>query len=256
MNADWQNRYEAATLAAKKAGQLAMQYFDSEFQVEWKQDQSPVTVADRESETLLRKELLERFPEDGCLGEEFGDSPGTSGFRWIIDPIDGTRSFVRGLPLWACLVGLEYQGEPIMGVAEVPALGHTYRALKGEGCFKNDRKIQVSSVDTLEKSHMYYSSINWFLGAGREKPFLELIRRTERQRGYGDFYGFVLVAEGAGEMMIEYGCHPWDLCALSAIVTEAGGTLTNWHNKPTIYQKDVIASNKLVHEAALKYLQE
>ncbi len=125
MNADWQNRYEAAVEAGKQAGQLALKYFDTNLDVEWKQDRSPVTVADRESEMLLRKALLDKFPDDGFLGEEFGDSPGTTGYRWIIDPIDGTRSFVRGIPLWATLIGLEYQGTSVLGVVEVPALGNT-----------------------------------------------------------------------------------------------------------------------------------
>ncbi len=108
----------------------------------------------------------------------------------------------------------------------------------------------------LDQAHLYYSSLSWFLNAGREQSFLKLIRQTARQRGYGDFYGFVLVAQGAGELMIEYGCHPWDLCALSALISEAGGLLTTWGGKSNIYQRDVIASNKLVHEQALKFLQE
>src|ERR1700733_10217009 len=109
MNADWRNRYEAALDAARQAGQFALSYFDQGIAIEWKPDQSPVTMADRGAEELLRKSLLGRFPNDGFLGEEFGDTPGSSGYRWIIDPIDGTRSFVRGIPLWATLVGLEYR---------------------------------------------------------------------------------------------------------------------------------------------------
>lgn len=254
MNADWQNRYDLAIEAAKKAGQHALSYFDADVNVEWKKDDSPVTIADRQSEELLRKLILEKFPDDGFLGEEYGDTAGTSGYRWIIDPIDGTRSFVRGVPLWATLVGLEYQGESIIGVAEVPALKQTYRAMKGAGAYRDDRKIHVSDVDSLEKAHLYYSSFNWFLNAGKEGMFLDLIRETERQRGFGDFYGFVLVAQGAGDIMLEYGCHAWDLCALMAIVTEAGGKLTNWSNESTIYSHDVIATNGRLHETVLSKL--
>ena len=112
LNVEWRSRYESAVAAAKQAGQLALRYFTGAFAVEWKQDQSPVTVADREAEQLLRKALLGAFPDDGILGEEFGDQPGTSGFRWIVDPVDGTRSFVRGVPIWGTLVGLEYQARP------------------------------------------------------------------------------------------------------------------------------------------------
>src|SRR5437870_995177 len=149
LNPEWRSRYDLAVRAARQAGQLALGYFDTDLTVEWKQDHSPVTVADREAEALLRTTLLGAFPRDGFLGEESGDTPGTSGFRWIIDPIDGTRSFVRGIPIWGTLVGLEYRGEQIAGVVEVPALGLTYRALRGDGAYRNHRRIGVSNVSVL-----------------------------------------------------------------------------------------------------------
>lgn len=251
MNADWRNRYEVAVEAAKQAGQHALQYFDTDFQIEWKKDESPVTIADKEAEQLLRKLISEKFPGDGFLGEEMPDVPSSSGYRWILDPIDGTRSFVRGNPIWGTLVGLEYKGEQIVGVAEVPSLQITFRALRGDGAYRNNKPIHVSDIDTLAKSHLYYSSLQWFMENGNEGAFLELIRRTERQRGYGDFWGFMLVAQGAGEIMFEYGCSPWDLSALAAILTEAGGKLTDWEGNSTIYRRDVMASNGLVHDEAL-----
>src|SRR5262245_26821752 len=131
MNADWRARYEVAVPAARAAGQLALGYFDRPMDIHWKEDLSPVTEADRRAEALLRSTLLGKFPQDGFLGEESGDTPGNSGYRWIVDPIDGTRSFVRGVPLWGTLVGLEYKGEQIAGVADAPALGQTWRALRG-----------------------------------------------------------------------------------------------------------------------------
>src|SRR4029077_13778131 len=156
---------------------LALRHYDCNVQVEWKQDCSPVTVADRETEALLRTTLLGAFSGDGFLGEESGDTPGASGFRWIIDPIDGTRSFVRGIPIWGTLVGLEYKGETIAGVVFLPAMGLTYRALRGDGVFRNDRPIHVSKVNNLAEAHLFYSSISWFLKAGCEKQFLELVRK-------------------------------------------------------------------------------
>ncbi len=256
MNPDWRARYEVAVEAAEKAGQLALQYYDAGLTVEWKQDHSPVTVADREAEAQLRTTLLGKFPGDGFLGEESGDTPGSSGFRWIIDPIDGTRSFVRGVPLWATLVGLEYRGEQIAGVAVVPALGHAYRALRGDGAFRGDRRIRVSDVSTLSEAHLFYSSITWFVKAGCEQAFLKLARQTQRQRGFGDFYGFVLVAQGSGELMIEQGCHAWDLAALQVILEEAGGRMSAWDGKPNIFRPDVIASNGRLHDTALAILNE
>jgi histidinol-phosphatase len=250
MNPEWKMRHEAALEAAQRAGQLALRYFTESVTVEWKHDQSPVTIADREAEQLLRNYLLSRFPNDGFLGEEFGEQGGTSGFRWIIDPIDGTRSFVRGIPIWATLVGLEFQGEQISGVVDMSTMKTTYHALRGDGAFRNGQRIRVSDIATLDKSLLFYSSISWFLKAKKERQFMELARQTERQRGFGDFYGFVLVAQGSGEVMAEHGVKCWDVAALKVIVEEAGGRFSDWDGTPTIHRPDVIASNGRVHEAA------
>src|SRR5262245_30036290 len=213
MNPQWRSRYEAALDVTRRASQKALAYFDAAVAVEWKKDHSPVTIADRETEQELRSSLHQLFPDDGFLGEEYGDASGTSGFRWVIDPIDGTRSFVRGIPLWGTLVGLEYKGEQIAGVAAAPALGQTWHALRGDGAFRNARPIRVSDVSELSESMVFYSSLSWFVKANRQEAFLELVRRTQRQRGFGDFYGFVLVAQGSGEVMAEHGVHAWDVAA-------------------------------------------
>lgn len=255
MNADWRNRYDAAMDAAQQAGQFALHYFDQGIAVEWKSDHSPVTMADRGAENLIREKLLVKFPGDGFLGEEYGDTPGSSGYRWIIDPIDGTRSFVRGIPIWACMIGLEYKGELIAGVVFLPAMKQVFHALRGNGAFRDERRIRVSDVATLDHAHVYYSSISWFMKAGHDKQFLNLVKQTERQRGFGDFYGFMMVAQGSGEIMIEYGVHAWDLAALAPIVEEAGGRLTAWDGKLDIDKPDVLASNGKLHEQALKIIR-
>lgn len=255
MNPEWKARYETAVKAAQQAGQLALRYFDGSLTVEWKHDQSPVTVADREAEELLRRTILAAFPQDGFLGEEYGDTPGSSGFRWVLDPIDGTRSFVRGIPIWATLVGLEYRDEQIAGVAEVPGMGLTYRALRGDGAYRNERRIRVSDVADLSESMLFYSSLSWFVKAKREAEFLELVRRTERQRGFGDFYGFVLVAQGSGEAMVEYGVHAWDVAAIKPIIEEAGGRFSDWDGTPSIHRPDVLVTNGKLHEEVLAILR-
>jgi histidinol-phosphatase len=255
MNSEWRTRYDLAVESARKAGDLARSYYETTFAVEHKADKSPVTIADREAETLIRTMVAAAFPNDGFLGEEYGKEPGTSGFRWVIDPIDGTKSFVRHIPLWATLIGLEYQGEQIGGVAYIPVFGMTYRALRGAGAFVNERKIRVSNVASLADSLICYSSINWFTRAGREKTFIELAGRTARQRGYGDFYGFVLVAEGAAELMVEHGVNPWDIAATKAIIEEAGGAFTDWDGVATIERPDVLASNGRVHAETLGILK-
>jgi histidinol-phosphatase len=254
VNPAWRNRYEIAVEAARKAGQVALRYFEGALTVEWKADKSPVTVADRETELALRNSLLGAFPGDGFLGEEHGETPGTSGFRWIIDPIDGTRNFVRGIPIWATLVGLEYQGEVIAGVCDVPPLGHTYRALRGDGAFRNDTRIHVSDIADLSKSIVFYSSLAWFIKAGRRDQFLELARRADRLRGFGDFYGHVLVAQGSGEIMAEHGVNAWDVAAILPLVEEAGGRFTDWSGRVTIHSPDVLITNGKLHDEVLQIL--
>jgi histidinol-phosphatase len=255
LNSDWRTRYESAIEAARQAGKLALGYFDRPLDVEWKSNQSPVTIADREAEQLLRSHLRQHFPGDGFLGEESGETAGTSGFRWIVDPIDGTRSFVRGIPLWATLVGLEYRGEQIAGICFVPALEQTFHALRGNGAYRDERRIHVSEIATLAQAQIFYSGLNWFIAGGWRDGFLDLCTQTERQRGFGDFYGFVLVAQGSGEMMLEYGVHPWDVAALKPLVEEAGGMCTDWDGAPTIYRPDILASNGKLHQLTLKLLQ-
>jgi histidinol-phosphatase len=255
MNAEWKNRYEVAVDVAHRAGQLALARFDKGLAVEWKRDASPVTLADREAERLLRAELLSRFPTDAFLGEESGQQQGDSGFRWIIDPIDGTRNFVRGIPIWGTLVGLEYKDECIAGVAEIPALGLAYRALRGDGAFRGERRLQVSDLTDLSVSQIFYSTVGWFVRAGCQEAFLELSAKTQRQRGFGDCYGFLLVAQGSGEAMVEHGVHAWDVAALKPIVEEAGGCFTNWDGGVDIHRPDVVVSNGKLHDAVLAILK-
>jgi histidinol-phosphatase len=253
-NPEWKRRYEKAIDFTRKAGRVAMRYFDTELAVDIKGDSSPVTIADRETEEVLRKDLSEAFPGDGFLGEEFGDTPGTTGYRWIIDPIDGTRSFVRGIPAWATLVGLEHKGELIAGFVDAPGFGHTYHALRGEGAWRNDRRIRVSDQADLSKSLVFYSGVNWFLKAGREQAFLELVRRTERQRGFGDWHGFLLVAQGSGEAMVEHGVHIWDIAAVVPIVEEAGGRFSNWKGGFDPNAPDALATNGKLHQDVISVL--
>jgi histidinol-phosphatase len=255
MNPEWKSRYEAAVETAEAAGQLALRYFDADVAVEWKQDHSPVTIADRDAESLLRATLLGKFPNDGFLGEEHGDKPGTSGYRWIVDPVDGTRNFVRGIPLWATLVGLEYLGEAVAGVVVVPALGHTYRALRGDGAYRGERRIRVSNVDKLADATVFYTGLNWYAKAGRLDDIVQLLLGSQTSRGFGDFYGFVLVAQGSGDLMVDYGVHIWDVAAIQPLVEEAGGRFSDWDGKAGIDRPDVIVSNGKVHEEVLRLLR-
>ncbi len=254
MNPEWKARYEEGVRAAQAAGKIALQYFDAGVAVETKADLSPVTVADRNAEQTLRKHILRFFPDDGFLGEEFGDTPSQTGYRWILDPIDGTRSFIRGIPIWATLVGLEYRGEMIGGIVYNPVWNQTHRALRGDGAFRDDRRIRVSDVAELNKSLISYSSFGFFKAAGRQDAFTELLAKTDRSRGYADYYGFVLVAQGSVDLMADHGVHEWDIAGLQVIVEEAGGKMTDWSGGHDLKRPDVLATNGRVHEAALEIL--
>ena len=256
MSNDLKSRYEAGIELAQKAAKIALGHYETALDVEWKHDESPVTIADRESEKFLRSSLKKYFNKDGFLGEEYDDEPGVSGYRWIIDPIDGTRNFVRGIPIWATLLGLEYKGEMLAGITVAPALNQTYRALRGDGAFRNDVKINVSTIDNLRSSQLFYSSISWFVKAGMEKEFLAIAGETEKQRGFGDFYGFVLVAQGAGEIMIEYGVHAWDVAAIIPLIEEAGGKFSDWKGAKSIFASDVLVTNGILHQQILERLSK
>jgi histidinol-phosphatase len=240
---------------ATQAGRVALEYFDRGVVVEWKGDQSPVTVADRNAEQRLRQIITSRFPADGFVGEEFGAQPGSTGFRWIIDPIDGTRSFVRNIPHWATLVGLEYCGEMIAGVSFAPAENILFRALRGEGTFKNERRVRVSDVGNLHESLACYSGLQYFREAGKEREFASVLHSVDRARGFGDYYGFVLLAQGSCDLMVDYGVHIWDIAGLKVIVEEAGGKFTDWDGGTDLERPDCLATNGRLHDAVLTLLR-
>jgi histidinol-phosphatase len=200
--------------------------------------------------------LLGRFPDDAFVGEEFGDKVGSTGFRWIVDPIDGTRSFIRGIPLWGTLVGLEYRGELIAGVVVEPVFRNTYRALRGDGAFKNNQRIQVSRTDRLADAILCTCDLNFFDQNNKMDQFLRLAKQVHRQRGYGDYFGFTLVAQGSADVMLDFGVHSWDIAAIIPLVEEAGGTFTDWTGKQDLEQPDALASNGKLHDAVLTVLEE
>ena len=241
--------------AARAAGQVALGYFDRNVRVEWKADESPVTIADRNAEQALRTRLTAVFPGDGFLGEEFGDTPGSTGYRWIIDPIDGTRSFVRSIPHWATLVGLEYKGEMIAGVSYAPADDQFFRALRGDGAFRNDGRVRVSDVATLNQALASYSGYQYFQKAGKERQFLNVLRGVDLARGFGDYYGFTLLAQGSVDVMVDCGVHIWDIAGLKVIVEEAGGRFTDWDGGSDLEQPDCVATNGRLHDAVLAILR-
>ena len=245
---------EAAVEAARAAGTIALKYFRGGFEVALKADDTPVTQADREAEQAIVEILRRAFPDYGVLGEEFGGS-GSKDMRWIIDPIDGTKNFVRGIPIWATLIALEERGEVTVGVIHNPVSGDLYTAVRGDGAFLNGERIRVSDVGRLDRAALLHAGLRTLRKAGCWEPFVRLVDATERQRGFGDYVGYGLVAEGKAEVYVEVDLKPWDLAPCRLLVEEAGGRFTDLDGRPTIYTGSAVATNGRLHDAVLALLR-
>ncbi len=251
---------EAMIGAARAAGEVALRYYRGGFDVVIKADRTPVTQADREAEELIVERLGRAFPDCGFLGEEFGDR-GSKDRRFIIDPIDGTKNFVRGIPVWATLLALEEGGEVTAGVIHNPVLGETFWAARGGGAFRNGERISVSPIGRLAEAQLIHSALRPLRQAGYWEGFARLVDATDRQRGFGDYMGYTLVAEGKAEIYAEIyagggGLKPWDLAPCKILVEEAGGVFTDLDGRSTIYTGSALATNGHLHEASLRLLHE
>lgn len=245
---------EAAVRAARAGGEVALKYYRSGFDVTVKDDLTPVTQADREAEAVIVESLSAAFPDIGFLGEELGRR-GPQERRWIVDPIDGTRNFVRRIPVWATLVALEEAGEVTVGVMHNPVTGELYAARRGGGAWLNGERIHVSTVADLGAAHLLHAGLRLLRESGWWEGFVRLVDATERQRGFGDYLGYGLVAEGKAEIYAEADLKPWDLAAPKVLIEEAGGRFTDFLGRPTIYGGTALATNGRLHEAVLALLR-
>jgi len=240
---------------AWQAGQLTLAHFQTDVNVEWKRDNSPVTAADREAEQLMRRQIEKRFPDHAVIGEEFGEATRDSKYRWIIDPIDGTRSFVRGVPLYGVLIGLEIGGDTVLGAVYFPALHEMVAAARGEGCRWNGRLVHVSNTASLDQALLLYTDALDFIKRGYAQIWERLQVSTHTQRSWGDCYGHCLVATGRAEVMLDPVLSVWDAAPLLPILQEAGGTFTDWSGTATIHGANGVSTNGLVLEAILQILR-
>lgn len=245
---------EFATEAAWQAGRLTLPYFQTGVDVERKTDGSAVTAADRAAEAHLRRLLEARFPDHDIVGEEMGASSRDSTHRWYIDPIDGTQSFVLGVPLYGVLLGLQVAGEMIVGVAVFPALGEVLAAASGHGCWWNGRPARVSDVARLAEASLSYTDCA-DLQRHRAGVWQRLQAATSTQRGWGDCYGHCLVATGRIDVMLDPIMNPWDCAALVPILREAGGTFTDWNGTPTIDGGDAISTNGALFDEVMEIVR-
>jgi histidinol phosphatase-like enzyme (inositol monophosphatase family) len=251
------HRLAAALDYVTEAGRLTLRYFASEeCQVERKSDNSPVTQADRGAELLLRDRILQTFAGDAVIGEEFGTREGSSGFTWVLDPIDGTKSFISGVPLYSQLIGILHGGESVAGIIHVPALDETVFAVRGGGAWWRQRHVpprraRVSQRSSLSQGLFVTSQVDSFASRGVGQAFEQLQKRAYITRTWGDGYGYLLVATGRAEVMVDPIMNLWDAAAIKPVVEEAGGTFTDWQGRATIHHGEGVATNGLLLEEVL-----
>lgn len=240
---------EVALEAAWQAGRITLGYFQRGIETEWKADESPVTQADRAAEEKIRQLLEAAFPEDGIVGEEFGNKESRSGNRWLVDPIDGTKSFVHGVPFYGVLIACQTPEDVVLGVVYLPALDEMIWAQKGAGCWWNGRRSVVSQVGKLKEACLCYTSSTSFANQGRQPIWEALSQEARMVRGWGDCYGHILVATGRAEACFDPIMNPWDCGPLLPILQEAGGTFTDWQGQATVYGKDAFSTNGRLFDA-------
>lgn len=259
LSAEIRRRWEAAVEIARDGGRSTLKYFlQADVAVERKADNSPVTVADREAETRMRQRIAQLFPEDSVLGEEFGVSAGTSEFRWILDPIDGTKSFIGGVPLYTTLIGIEHGERSVVGVIYAPALDEIVHAASGGGgaIYQKGREAprpaHVSRRPRLAEGIFLTSQVDSFDKRAAGDAFRRLQASAYVTRTWGDGYGYLLVATGRAEVMVDPIMNVWDAAALQPVLEEAGGTFTDWQGRPTIHAGESIATNGQVLNEVLE----
>jgi len=246
------------------ADALALERFRRDLIIETKPDRTFVTEADQAIERMIRERIAMAYPDHGIVGEEYGTEAGAGDVRWYIDPIDGTHNFMRGVPLFGTLLGVEAGGEIVAGVMSAPAMGERWYAHRGGGSWAvrsvgpqagERRRIAVSRVAAIPDSHLLYSSPLDIEATGEAPGFDALIRSAWRDRGFGDFWGYALVAEGAAEAMIEVGPKSWDLAAPTIVVEEAGGRMTDLHGRRGLDRGTALASNGILHDEIVRRLE-
>lgn len=257
---DADERLRLALEIARQAGEVTLEHFRSpQLAVERKSDDSPVTAADRAAETLLRQRISEHFPDDGIVGEEFGETPGSSGFVWVLDPIDGTKSFIHGIPLYTTLIGVLSASDGVVehgatqiGVIRAPALDEVIYARRGSGTWhqrgaEDPARVEMQTGGSLAEALLLTSEVASFRkrasGRGME-AYLELDEQVRLARTWGDAYGYLMVATGRAQLMIDPELSLWDAAALQPVIEEAGGVFCDWQGEPTVHQGEAIACTK------------
>lgn len=257
---DLASRLDFAVALSAEVGELILRYFDDpELAVERKRDETPVTVADRQAEQLIRDRVAETWPGDGVLGEEFDETAGTSGFRWILDPIDGTKSFIHHVPLFGTLIGLEHEGQMVAGVCRMPALDEVVFAGVGLGAWwqhgaAEPQEARVSTVGRLDEALFCTTTITGWRTTGRQETFDRLCAASGLVRGWSDCYGHLLVATGRADVMVDPEMNTWDAAALLPILQEAGGHFVTLDGRAVVDGGNGLSVNAEIRDAVLKVI--
>jgi myo-inositol-1(or 4)-monophosphatase len=257
MNANRLSEYLSfITETAYQAGRLTLGYYQTGLQVDYKADDSPVTVADRKAEEYIRSQIEKTYPEHTIIGEEFGlkETEGAS-HRWFIDPIDGTKSFMRGIPIYAVLIGLEIEGRVEVGAAYYPAMNEMLAAATGLGCWWNGRRAHVSTISAFDRALITTASAKAFQAHGRQDVLGRLVERCYFQTGLSDAYGYLLVATGRAECMLDPIMNVWDNAPFPPIFAEAGGYFGDWKGNPTIYGAEAMATTQTLLPQVLEIMR-
>ena len=250
------NLLRVATEAAYLGGRRTLAYYNTgaSLAVESKADDTPVTIADREAEQIIRARITSDFPNHAIVGEEGGTTEGTEqDFCWIVDPIDGTKSFIHGVPLFGVLIGVEVKGNPSVGVIYMPALDEMICAADGLGCWWNGRRASCSRVNRLSDACLTTTSPE--SARKRSDAYARLVAQTRLQRAWGDAYGYALVATGRADIMLDPKMNPWDCAPMPPILREAGGRFTNWQGEETIWGADGVACTEALLDPVLEILR-
>ena len=252
------DRLQFAVDIARQAGEVTLKYFQQDnYEVDLKADNSPVTIADQQAEQLLRNQIAARFPEDGIIGEEYGKTEGSNDYCWVLDPIDGTKSFISGVPLYGTLVGVLHQQQGVVGVIFMPGLDEMIYAGQGQGAWyrrgtSEPQPARVSTRRSLQDAVVVTTQIDSFAKRQAQQAFHDLEKDARITRTWGDCYGYLLVATGRADIMIDPIMNIWDAAAIQPILEEAGGTFTDWQGVPSIHQGEGVGTNGHLLEAALK----
>ena len=238
---------------ADEASKVTLERFGGRLAVEWKADATAVTAADVEAERTIRAAIADTFGSDGVHGEELGRTTGTSGRTWVVDPINGTANYADGVPLWTTLIGLEVDGEAVLGVADAPALGARHHAVIGRGAWRGDRSVRVSAVGNVGEAFVLHSAVEEWMAGEDLDALLTTTASARRTRGLSDAWAHLLVAQGSADVLLEHEpCFEWDWTATGVILQEAGGRLTNLDGEPPVPGQGLIVSNGAVHDEVLR----